>query len=198
LSAIAEYFRLTDGSSQSEHIHRRRVCPPCNEARKASFSMAKTKDRWQPLVRANSVKPLTNAHIETIRQLGGEEAVRKLKAEAATEYWINDLYQVAVHRYDADFFPVEQPMVQLNIRRRDGKPIFRDWRHFQRIKNELVGPECEGVEIYPAESRLVDTSNKFSIWCFTNPEMRVPFGWFQRDVSDDDGNTQPGLRQRKL
>jgi hypothetical protein len=32
----------------------------------------------------------------------------------------------------------EHEMVHLNIRRRDGGPIFRDWRHFQRIKNQLV------------------------------------------------------------
>lgn len=38
-----------------------------------------------------------------------------------------------------------------------------DWRDFQQIKNELCGPESEAVEIYPAESRLVDTSNEYHL-----------------------------------
>jgi hypothetical protein len=159
--------------------------------------MAK-KDRWQPLVRANAVRQLTADDIAVAYRTGGDAGVKSLKLEAATEYWINDIYQVAVHRYPADTFPVGQPMVQLNIRRRDGRPILRDWRHFQRIKNELLGPECEAVEIYPAESRMVDTSNKYHLWAFPDPEMRVPFGWFERNVLDDDGATQPGFKQRKL
>lgn len=159
--------------------------------------MAK-KDRWQPLVRANTVKPATPEAIEVARRAGGEAGVKAFLNEAKTEYWINDIYQVAVHRYSENTFPIGVPMVQLNIRRRDGKPILRDWRHFQRIKNELVGPECEGVEIYPAESRLVDTSNKFHIWCFPDPHDRVPFGWHERNVADDEGDKQPGFRQRKL
>jgi hypothetical protein len=156
------------------------------------------KDRWQPLVRANTVRQLTEDDIAAARRVGGDDGVEALKKEADVEYWINDIYQVAVHRYPADAFPVGLPMVQLNIRRRDGRPILRDWRHFQRIKNELVGPECEGLEVYPAESRLVDTSNKYHIWCFPDPEMRTPFGWTERDVADDQGDKQPGFRQRKL
>lgn len=39
-----------------------------------------------------------------------------------------------------------------------------DWREFQRIKNEIWGPEVEAVELYPAESRLVDPSNAYYLW----------------------------------
>src|ERR1043165_2191444 len=46
------------------------------------------------------------------------------------------------------------------------KTADHDWRDYQRIKNELVGPEAEGVELYPAESRLVDTSNQFHLYVF--------------------------------
>lgn len=41
-----------------------------------------------------------------------------------------------------------------------------DWRDFQKIKNELVGPEFEMVEVYPCESHLVDLSNQFHLWGF--------------------------------
>jgi len=58
-----------------------------------------------------------------------------------------------------------------------------DWRHFQRIKNELLGPEREAVELFPAESRLVDTSNEFHLW--VAPEgFQFPFGFTERSVAD--------------
>ena len=48
-----------------------------------------------------------------------------------------------------------------------------DWRDFQQLKNLLLGPEWEGVELYPAEGRLIDSSNRFYLWCFPGP---VPWG----------------------
>src|SRR5215831_4110917 len=69
--------------------------------------------------------------------------IRLLAAEAAnSEYWLNDLYQVTKRQ--------EGEYVHINIRRRDGAAIMRDWRHFQAIKNQLVGEDCEAVELYPA------------------------------------------------
>jgi hypothetical protein len=40
-----------------------------------------------------------------------------------------------------------------------------NWRDYQRIKDELLGIEWEGVELYPAGSRLVDRINAYHIWC---------------------------------
>lgn len=57
-----------------------------------------------------------------------------------------------------------------------------DWRDFQRIKNELLGSEAEAFEIYPAESRLVDTSNQFHIWCVEGQQLA--FGYAEREFSD--------------
>jgi hypothetical protein len=53
--------------------------------------------------------------------------------------------------------------VHLSIKRFDRGPV-RDWRHLQQIKNEVVGPEAEAFEIFPAESRLVDTANQYHLW----------------------------------
>lgn len=36
----------------------------------------------------------------------------------------------------------------------------------QAIKNQLAGAECEGFELFPAESRLLDPSNYYTMWCF--------------------------------
>jgi len=124
-------------------------------------------------------------------QCSREEALRIMDEEdAKTELWINDLYQVQVRHLD-------DVMVHLNIRRRDGGPILRDWRHFQQIKNELVGPECEAIELYPAESRLVDTSNKYHLYAVKDPTFRFPVGFTKRQVSYESGKT-PGTRQRPL
>jgi hypothetical protein len=63
-------------------------------------------------------------------------------------------------------------MVHVSYHRRDRAPI-RDWRVGQRIKNEVCGPEWEAVEVYPAESRVVDTSNEFHTWGIKN----IGGGW---------------------
>lgn len=154
-------------------------------------------ETWKALERAyipaNSYVPDSAAVILIMKRLNisAQEAIKRLEEyDVATEYWKNNIYQVALRRL------IGTKWIHLNIRRRDGKPILRDWRHFQWIKNQLVGEECEGVELYPAESRLNDTSNKFHIFCMSDPSFRFPFGMTYRDVSDDDGLTKPGYRQR--
>ena len=83
--------------------------------------------------------------------------------------WLNSRYQVN-RREDTD-------MVHLSTKRRDRPPPGPErFRDFQRIKNELVGAECVGLEVYPAESNMVDTSNQYHLWVFTDPAYRLPFG----------------------
>lgn len=115
--------------------------------------------------------------------------------------WRNSRYQVLV--YD----PIPEgmvsrhlpPMLWLSIKRLDKAPI-HDWRDMQRIKNELVGPEHEAVELYPAESRLVDTSNQFHLWVLKEPQPACgfPFGWHTRLVADASSATEAGARQREF
>jgi hypothetical protein len=120
------------------------------------------------------------------------EARELLDAEhAKARYFINDLYQV-----QATPCGPEHSCLHLNIRRRDGS-MFKDWRHFQQIKNEIAGEEREAVEIYPAESRKVDTSNKWHLWVL--PEgAQFGLGWVTRDVNYDECRDVPGMRQRPL
>jgi hypothetical protein len=75
-----------------------------------------------------------------------------------------------------------------------GRTARRDFRDFQRIKNELVGPEYEAIEIYPAESRLIDGSNQFHIWVFET--WRIPIGFTSRLVSDGVSKYAPRAVQR--
>lgn len=73
-------------------------------------------------------------------------------------------------------------LVMLSIRREDRRPIM-DWRDLQWIKNELVGPEREAIQVFPAESRLVDTANQYYLWAL--PEgVKLQFGFAERAVSE--------------
>jgi hypothetical protein len=92
--------------------------------------------------------------------------------------FVNDWYQVTMYE---DAGP-DGAVNWLVIRRRDSAPV-HDWRHLQQIKNDLCGPEREGIEIYPAESRLVDTANQYHMYVFPSG-ARVPFGYLEREVSD--------------
>ena len=76
-------------------------------------------------------------------------------------------------------------IVHLSIRRLDRDAV-HDWRHLQRIKNELLGPEYEAVELYPKESRLVDTSNQYHLWAFDGSDYIFPFGYEDRLVTEGD------------
>ena len=84
------------------------------------------------------------------------------------EIYRNDDYEVMIER--------DAPFIHMCIRRRDGEPC-KDWRDHQRIKNELIGPEYEAVELFPAESRLVDTANEYHLWAHPSPKYRFPFGF---------------------
>jgi hypothetical protein len=126
-----------------------------------------------------------------------KEAEDMLDREAAKcLYFVNNLYQVEVSTQPINWFGSDKDIIQLCIRRRDGGMIW-DWRHFQQIKNELVGPEYEGLQLFPDESRKVDTSNKWHIWVLKDG-TKMPFGWTHRDVQDQQYKGVPGLRQRPL
>lgn len=107
------------------------------------------------------------------------------------ECWVNSRYQVLKVDFGALWW--------LSIRRHD-KLAIHDWRDFQRIKNELVGLENEGVELYPAESRLVDCANQYHLWVGKLTTLRFPFGFPERVVQDADGDgwRADGSRQRPL
>jgi hypothetical protein len=107
------------------------------------------------------------------------------------EIWLNNRYQVNVKR-DVPVPDGWPEMVHLSIKRID-KGVIHDWRHLQRIKNEIVGPDHEAVELYPSEERLIDTVNQYHLWVLAKPGLRFPFGWDHRLVADSGGN---GAKQR--
>lgn len=139
---------------------------------------------WTPFERA--VMPLPSiGQLMADFKLTGAAARRALHEIEKDEVWLNSRYQVNIRRYPAtDDRPA---FVHLSIKSRDKAPV-RDWREFQRIKNELVGPECEAIELYPAESRLVDTANQYHLFAVPDPSFRFPFGFFEgRSVMNNPG-----------
>jgi hypothetical protein len=82
------------------------------------------------------------------------------------EIWTSDIYQVTVRRWSKDrVFATDQGMIQIGINALDGTAR-HDWREFQGIKNQIAGDQCEAFELYPAEERLLDPSNYYTLWCF--------------------------------
>lgn len=92
--------------------------------------------------------------------------------------FVNSVYQVSVWYEHSDVFG---DVAHLSIKTHD-KQARHDWRDMQRIKNELCGPECEAVELYPAESRVVDTANQYHLFVFRAYKMAL--GFTERLVGD--------------
>lgn len=102
------------------------------------------------------------------------------------ETWMNGQYVVIKK-------DMPSGLSHLSIRRVDRKAC-RDWRDFQAIKNQLCGKEREGIELYPAESRVVDTANQFHLWVM--PEgVKLEIGWQFGSKSGPDHGI-PGAVQR--
>jgi hypothetical protein len=93
--------------------------------------------------------------------------------------FINSRYQVTVYQREAD--PPFGTIAHLSFRTLDRSP-WHDWRDMQRLKNEICGPECDAVEIYPAESKLVDSANQYHLFVFK--DYKLPFGFSERLVGD--------------
>jgi hypothetical protein len=107
----------------------------------------------------------------------------------------NERFQVNVQLVGSPFGPEAGDVLWLSIKRRDRQPM-HDWRVLQAIKNAIVGEEHEGFEIYPAESRLVDTANQYHLWVFVDPRVRLPVGFRERCVMDAQEAAAVGAVQR--
>jgi hypothetical protein len=129
----------------------------------------------------------TSRSNQSIRELAEHNKVRfakmkKLlrKQDAEANFYLNSTYQVDMRKIG----PIANwpEVTWLSIKRRDRAPVgVERFRDFQEIKNQLIGPEAEAVELYPAESRLVDTCNQYHLWVVSG--VFFPFGFSQREVS---------------
>lgn len=113
------------------------------------------------------------------------------EATKADEVFLNDVYQVNIRWKCNHGFSKVFSMTHLSIKRIDKQPI-HDWRDLQEIKNFFCGDESEGLELYPAESRLADSANQYHLWVFPDG-VKLPFGFDDRFVC---GKSSNGAVQR--
>ena len=145
-------------------------------------------EKWEPFVEC--ILPTNEEALDTVfkevKTLTDKEHFQSEAAIAAAakqltncRIYKNNLYHVAVYGPDqqknlqSDDWP---PLIHLSIKKIDRSAV-HNWSHMQRIKNELVGDEHEAIELYPAESRLVNMANQYHLWVLANKEFSFPFGF---------------------
>lgn len=84
-----------------------------------------------------------------------------VEVEEGEQYWRNSFYLVLV-KCIVPSEGLDGP-VRLDIKHNLNKPI-REWKHLQRIKNELVGEEREALEVFPPESMVTHMSNMHNLF----------------------------------
>lgn len=90
------------------------------------------------------------------------------------EHYCSRTYHVAVDKETEHGF-AGMKVWHLSIKRHDREPM-QDWRVMQRIKTEIAGAETEALELYPAESRVVDTANQYHLYAFMDGGT-IPVGF---------------------
>lgn len=140
--------------------------------------------RWVPMQRGTRV---VDPQLAELAERDPDVAAHLAEA---TEVWLNNLYVVTVQRYREG----RPDVSSLSIRRIDRAAI-HDWRHFQRIKNEIAGEDVDAFELYPMKKRTVDTANQYWIWCM-RPGVELPMGFSERTVDGSNDERFPMSRQR--
>lgn len=142
----------------------------------------------EPLQRAKVIRqPVKQFIADCIKHGYTREQAKRAYNRTDDECWRNDHYVVLINRgpltLEDDGFLLPKGMVWLSIRRQDRQPIM-DWRDAQEIKNQLVGPDCEAVQLFPAEERLHDSANQYHLVALTTPGRCFGFGFANRNVSE--------------
>lgn len=105
------------------------------------------------------------------------------------EDWMNDTYHVSIDKEHEHGLGPDSEVWHLSFKRHDREPM-NDWREMQEIKNLLCGRETEAVQVYPKESRLMDTSNQYHLFAFLKVDGQhfptLPWGFHSGRVVTDD------------
>lgn len=121
-------------------------------------------DYWEPLWPG---KPIKNEY-------------KHIDGNQWADTYCNDKCQVFVYDYPkVEGWP---SILELSLKLNSREP-WHDWRDFYRIKSEVCGTGCQGVEIYPAHSELVDSANQYHMFVF-EPGAQLPFGLLQQPITD--------------
>ena len=151
----------------------------------------------QPFHHVGKVGMKTKKEIQDWRQQlkdGGIDAsyasLKKVfEVDAEAEVYVNATYTVTkadatqahmVHAGEDTGWPA---MWYLSIKRNDREVIW-DWRELQEIKNLICGEDNEGMQLFPAEERVVDTANQYHLFVIKDAGLFFPIGFAVRNVTD--------------
>jgi hypothetical protein len=189
LSALIRLIDISDGldavRNGSVLAHAREIAHRAERGLIEQVPWTPFEERLPSPPTAAQIKALMRQHRYT-----EAEVLALYATEVTGKLWVNSRYQVLVRETGGT-------AVHLSIKRLDQSPI-RDWRDLQRCKDELVGGECEAIELYPAHSRLVDTTNQYHLWAISDPTFRFPIGFETGGVSDSGDANEVGAGQRPL
>lgn len=106
-----------------------------------------------------------------------------------SDIYQNETYQAIVKKDVWHGFQDGLEVWHLSIKRLD-KTAVHDWRDLMAIKNDIVGPEYEAVELYPSVKRLVDSANQYHLWVFKSSKdgsiPMIPLGFMETLTNDGD------------
>ena len=132
--------------------------------------------KWTPFVQVSSDRTAVVGNLDAVAKQFGVplDVVREVAAETFSnaKLYLNSIFEVEIK-------PATQPngWLHLAVRRRNGVAGVT-WAENQHIKDELVGPDCEGIELLPAAARLRNARQDFpSIGVCPNPAERLAFGF---------------------
>lgn len=167
--------------------------------------MVKANPKGGPLQRSDILpKTMDQLNIEIDKVLRAfphmtrEQARLGLIKDIGCEVYVNNIYQVMVYRgHEADeLVHIEElkgKCTWLSIKRRDKRPV-NNWNDMQLMKNRLVGTQCDAFQLFPAESRMVNTANQYHL--IVLPEgQALPFGWGKRAVVEEEYPDDAGAVQ---
>lgn len=113
------------------------------------------------------------------------DAKKVLLDHMAEMWYANDKYQVAVDYSQWDSKKGDG-IIWLSIKNHE-RTTGISWQHKQWIKNDICGEEMEAVEIFPAESRMVNTANQYHLWVMKKVPFGFPVGFVTKDDVDGKG-----------
>ena len=151
----------------------------------------------QPFYHAGKVGMRTKKEIQEWRQQLKDAGInapyaslkKVFEVDAEAEVYVNDTYAVPkadatqahmVHAGEDTGWPA---MWYLSIKRND-KEVIWDWRELQEIKNLICGEDNEGMQLFPAEERVVDTANQYHLFVIKEAGLFFPIGFAVRNVTD--------------
>lgn len=128
---------------------------------------------WTPLEPA-TLEPIRVQTILDVQaaypQLTREAILEQHRRDAPDAVYLNSRYQVNVYSKDRE-------LVWLSIKKRDKTAVGPErYRDFMAIKDQLMGPEYEAFEVYPARSRETDTANQYHLWVLPKDTI-LPVGF---------------------